>query len=206
MKWTAIITGDIVNSRKADPKRWVPVLKEILTKYGSEPECWEIYRGDSFQLEVPPEDALEVALHIKAGIKIFKELDVRQAIGIGEKKGQGSRITESHGPAFEYSGNGFEELKKRRLLIRAPWDDFNTTMNLIIELLSLSTDNWTPTSAEIIRTAIENQQINQQGLAKILGIKQSNVSRGLKRGAYDEMIRTIGYYRMKINELCRNSL
>jgi hypothetical protein len=65
----AIITGDLINSRQVEPNEWMPALKKVLKKYGKEPKNWEIFRGDSFQLNTKPEDALMAALLIKAEIK-----------------------------------------------------------------------------------------------------------------------------------------
>ena len=68
----AVITGDIINSRKVASALWMGDLKDILKDYGNEPKDWEIYRGDSFQLIINPVDALEIALLIKAAIKQHK--------------------------------------------------------------------------------------------------------------------------------------
>ena len=51
---TAVLTGDIINSRKSKTPDWLSNLKETLNKFGQEPKHWEIYRGDSFQLEIDP--------------------------------------------------------------------------------------------------------------------------------------------------------
>src|SRR5690554_7794951 len=90
----AVITGDIINSRSVDPLQWMVQLKEVLSSVGTEPKDWEIYRGDSFQLKVQPDQALYVALLLKATIKHFKDLDVRMAIGIGEVDYEGAKITD----------------------------------------------------------------------------------------------------------------
>ena len=60
----AVITGDIINSKKSSPKLWLEALKTILNNYGSSPLVWEVYRGDSFQLEVNPKDALKACVLI----------------------------------------------------------------------------------------------------------------------------------------------
>ena len=114
---TSIITGDIINSKGSSPKAWLPELKTILSHYGSNPVQWEIYRGDSFQLEVTPDKALEACILIKATIKQFKNLDVRLAIGIGNKTFDSEKITESNGTAFVNSGECFEAL----VLIPISW-------------------------------------------------------------------------------------
>jgi len=138
---TSIITGDIINSRENNPQIWMPLLKDVLNKYGSEPTQWEIYRGDSFQIEIPPIKALKVAILIKASIKQFKKLDVRIAIGIGDKSYTSKKITESNGSAFVNSGKCFEQLKKNSLAIKSPFKGFDIQMNLLLELALLTMNN-----------------------------------------------------------------
>jgi len=199
----AVITGDIINSRIVDVQQWMPELKKVFNKYGSEPKNWEIYRGDSFQLEILPSEALQVAILIKAAIKQFKSLDVRIAIGIGEKTYQSEKITESNGNAFIYSGECFEKLKKQTLSIKTIWKDFNQTMNVMFELATLTMDNWTPTSSLIIKTALESEHnINQKKIAILLNKKQSNISTGLKRGGFYEIQKMLNYYQKEIKNKC----
>lgn len=198
----AIITGDIINSRDVKAQQWMPLLKSVLNKYGKEPKNWEIYRGDSFQIEVKPEYALDVAILIKSAIKQFKSLDVRIAIGIGEKTYQSKKITESNGSAFIYSGECFEKLKKQTLAIKTKWEDFDKTMNLLFDLASLTMNNWTSTSSLIIKTALDKPNANQEELASILLKKQSNISTGLKRGGFDEIQKLLNYYKQEIKNRC----
>jgi hypothetical protein len=198
----AIITGDLINSRQVEPSEWMPALKKVLKKYGKEPKNWEIFRGDSFQLNTKPEDALMAAILIKAKIKQWKNLDVRIGIGIGEITYQAAKITESDGTAFLNSGECFEELKKQTLAIKTPNKDLNETLNLMIELASLTIDRWTETAAKLIKLKIENQNLNQKDLANLLNkTAQGTISEGLKRAGYDEIQRLLNYYKLKISEL-----
>ncbi len=199
----AIITGDIINSRDIDAQQWMPELKKVLNKYGTEPRTWEIYRGDSFQIEISPNEALEAAILIKSTIKQYKPLDVRIAIGVGEKTYQSEKITESNGSAFIYSGESFEKLKKQTLTIQTIWKDFNQIMNLMFDLASLTMDNWTPNSSLIIKTALESgSNINQKELAILLNKKQSNISTSLKRGGFYEIQKLLHYYQQEIKNKC----
>ncbi len=199
----AIITGDIIKSRNIEAKHWMPILKKVLNSFGTEPKTWEIYRGDSFQIEIKPEDALHAAILIKAAIKQFKPLDVRLAIGIGEKTYHAEKITESNGSAFIYSGQSFENLKKQTLAIKTEWKDFDKTINLMFDLASLTMDNWSPTSSLIIKTALEAKpESNQQELAALLNKKQSNISTGLKRGGFYEIQKLLNYYQHEIKNKC----
>jgi len=82
---TAIVTADIINSRKLPSAYWITGLKDLLATFGKSPSVWEIYRGDEFQLEIKnPEDALLAAFRIKAYLKTIR-LDARMSIGIGAK-------------------------------------------------------------------------------------------------------------------------
>lgn len=199
----AIITGDIINSRKVDAKQWLPALKRVLLQYGKEPSDWQIYRGDSFQLKIKPIDAILAGLLIKSSIKQFNKLDVRIAIGIGEISYEAKKITESNGSAFVHSGECFELLKKQTLGIKSPWKEFDDTMNIMFDLASVTMDNWTNTSSEIIKNALENPEMSQMKLAAKLNKKsQGTISEGLKRGGYDEIKKLITYYQKEMKKRC----
>lgn len=199
----AILTGDLVNSRKADPDFWLPDLKSVLHRYGKELTDWEIYRGDSFQIATEPNLALELALLIKAVCKQHKSLDARIAIGIGQISYRSGKITQSNGTAFINSGECFESLKKQTLGIRTPWESFNATFQVVLQLVSQFSDNWTVATAEVIAKALENPDTNQKQLAALLERKsQSSISEALKRGGYEEIKSVIGLYKTEIGKLC----
>ncbi|MEG9328269.1 SatD family (SatD) [Salinimicrobium catena] len=197
----AVITGDIVNSRKQPATQWLPLLKKILSHYGNNPSQWEIYRGDSFQLTISPDKALLAAVHIKAGIKKIKNLDVRIAIGLGELEHKAKKVSESNGSAFVRSGEGFDTLKKQNMGIFTGNPEEDELFNLLLDLALLSMNNWSTTVAEAIQAALENPAKNQTELAEMLGKSQSSLSEALKRGAYDEISRLEEFYQKRINRL-----
>ncbi len=197
----AVITGDIVNSRQGDIQKWIEPLKETLALYGSSPKTWEIYRGDSFQLSVKPEKAVQVALHIKSTIKQVKTMDVRLAIGIGEEQYGASRITESNGTAYVNSGDCFENLKKYTLAIKTGNRTVDEILNLMLRLSVLTIDNWSSVVSTVIKTAIENPEMNQQALAKLLQKSQSNISEAFRRGGYEEIMKLNEFYIKTIKQL-----
>ncbi len=199
---TSIITGDIINSKKSSPKKWLDSLKTILNSYGNSPLAWEIYRGDSFQLEVNPKQALEACLLIKATVKQFEKIDVRLAIGIGEKTYSSERITESNGSAFINSGECFESLKKTTLAIKSPFETFDKPMNIMLDLALLTMNNWTATTAILIKAALEKPELNQVQLANYFGKTQGNISQGLKRAGFDEISKLLQHYKTQIQTLC----
>ncbi|MDO6490953.1 MAG: SatD family protein [Cellulophaga sp.] len=198
----AVITGDIINSRTEDVAVWLPVLKSELQKIGTDPNDWEIYRGDSFQLKTTPKLALKVAFKLKTALKQFKTLDVRMAIGIGEESYIADKVTEANGSAYVNSGECFEELKKQTLAIKTPWKDFNVVLNLVLDVLELTVNNWTPNYALLIKESLEDTTVTQKELAEKLDKKQSNISTSLKKAGFDEILKILDYYNTQIEKLC----
>lgn len=201
---TSIITGDIINSQKVSPIIWLQKLKLELNRVGKNPLTWEIYRGDSFQVEIKdPLMTLLTALKIKAAIKSIKEMDVRLAIGVGNKTHEASNITESNGSAFVYSGEIFESLVKvkQNLAIATPSNEFNKEMNLLFRFALIVMDNWTVNSAEMVYLALSHPDHSQKELGEILKIKQNAVSSRLKRAYFAEISDMLVWYQIKIKEV-----
>ncbi len=197
----AILTGDIINSRSVIVNKWLPLLKEALSHYGDEPKTWEIYRGDSFQLKTRPEQALEAALLLKATLKQHKSLDVRIAIGLGEKDHDATKISEANGSAFVHSGRCFENLKKQRLAFQSNYPEFDLTLNTMLQLASLTIDQWPPVTAGVVKTAILHPNKDQKALATLLNKAQPNISRDLKRAGYEELTQLLSFYTTKVAQL-----
>lgn len=198
----AVITGDIINSRKVNtPKIWLKPLKKLLNNFGRSPKKWEIYRGDSFQLVLQkPEESILVALLIKSQIKSIKHLDVRLAIGIGEESDLASRITESTGTAFIHSGEKFEELKKikQNLAIKSPWEDLDEALNLMISLALIAMNKWSVISAEMVCYSLQNQSLSQKELGEKLHRTQSSISERQKRAHYSEILSLHHFFSLQI--------
>ena len=197
----AVLTGDIIKSRTRASTEWQPILKNVLQQYGKEPQHWELFRGDSFQLVVAPGDALQAAIHIKAAIKQLSGLDVRIAIGLGEQDKRSRKITEATGPAFTRSGECFDQLKKQTLAISSPDTQFDETMNMVISLATLVMDNWSTTVASVILKMMENPDKSQQEIASQMKKSQSTISEALTRGGFEEVKKMEVYYRKQIDTL-----
>lgn len=198
---TAVITGDIINSQSEATAQWLPMLKGVLNQYGASPQRWEVYRGDSFQLQLDPQKALAASLHIKAAIKQLPTLDVRMGIGIGKQEYVADKITESNGSAFVYSGQCFEALKKQTMAIRSSSEDVNTPINLALSLALLTMDAWSATVANVIYTVFEHPDKSQNQLAELLNKSQSSISEALKRGGFDEIRQMESFYQNQMGSL-----
>ncbi|MCG9792681.1 transcriptional regulator [Flavobacterium algicola] len=198
----AVITGDIVQSQQTDVELWMHPLKKILSQYGSTPKDWEIYRGDSFQIITSPEQALLLGLIIKSSLK-SNNINVRMAIGVGDINYRTDKITESNGSAFVNSGTSFDRLKKHYFSIKTPWEHYNTIVNTMLDLASITMDKWTAKTAKVICFKFQNPTMNQIDIAENFDKKgQGNISEALKRGGYDQLNQFLNYYRQSILELC----
>ena len=196
----AILTADIINSRKLPSKKWMDAFKAFLNTFGKSPNDWEIYRGDEFQIEIKnPEDALLIAVQIKSFFKSI-HLDVRISLGFGDKTYKTRKITESNGSAFIRSGQKFETLKKQKLNLAILSDNttFDEEFNLMLKLSLSFMDNWLQQSAEFVLVAIQNPTLSQEEIGIKLGISQAAVSRRQKRANYELVKELDLYFRKKI--------
>lgn len=210
----AIITGDIIASRKlVNQEKWLSPLKNIFSTWGKKSKDWKLERGDFFQVEIT--DSAEVlikALEIKALIKKvapvderkkISTIDVRLAIGIGEKTYTGESISESNGSAFIHSGEKFDLLKKENITlgIKSPWNSFDEEMNLYLKLAGTFMDKWSVSSAELVEIVLKEPNITQDEIGKKLGIQQSGVSRRWNRANVNEILEVEKMFKKKIKAL-----
>lgn len=210
----AVIKGDIIASRKLENQAlWITPLKKLLASWGKNHKNWELHSGDFFQIEmVKPEEALRKAFEIKALIKKVEPtdktkkistIDVRMAIGIGEKTYSGKSISENNGPAYIYSSEKFDVLKKENLTIgiKTPWKSFDEEMNLYLKLAGIFMDKWSVSSAELVQIILNNPDITQEEIGKHLGIKQNSVSGRWNRANVSEILEVNKMFQNKIKYL-----
>lgn len=199
---TSVITGDIIKSRtQINPEIWITALKDALSYLTPDEKYWEIYRGDSFQLELKNfSESFKATVYIKACLKTIKGLDVRLAIGIGNKTYHGSDVTESNGEAFVFSGETLETLKKEKqnLRIKTNHSEIDHELNLYFRLALIAMDNWTVNTAEIVKLSIENPDALQSDLGKLIGINQNAVSTRQKRAHLDDIMALNLMYKEKL--------
>ncbi len=200
----AVLTGDIINSRGDVSARWMGLVKPLFGQFGESPADWEIYRGDEFQLRLPQQKALSVAIRLKALVKQVENLDVRLGIGLGEETVRSGRIGESNGTAYQRSGKSFELLKKidRTLQIATGKEEYDRSMNLMLALALDFMDGWSTVSAEVMALVLANPKASQEKLARQLDINQSAVSQRLKRARKELVQQLLDYYEQTYNTTC----
>lgn len=198
----AILTGDMIASRKQfDTNLWLLPLKAWLAlHFGEQGIAWDIYRGDSFQLKLSrPAEVLKTAIQIKSMLKQTKGIDVRIAIGIGNENYTSQKIMESQGSAFIRSGELVDNLKKRKqsMAISTGNENLDDEVNLIIRLLLLTLDHWSPAEASLASLIFaKTQPIHVY--AQTLGISISTTSERKKRAHLQEIIDAEQFIRSKI--------
>lgn len=199
----AIITADIIKSTLAESGVWLEVVKRELNRLGSNPQDWEIYRGDSFQCVVEPADAILSSIKLKAALRSTANVDIRIAVGLGDKTYDSDRITESRGSAFVHSGAKFEMLRKEKqnIAIRSDYDNFDAEINLYLKLGLIAMDNWTKNSAEIVNLMLDNPDLSQIDIGQLIGIKQTSVSLRLKRAYFYELMEMNAMYKTKLQTI-----
>ncbi len=202
---TSVIIGDIIKSRAhKNSDIWLNSLKASLSFLEKDPKYWEIYRGDSFQIEIKDiQRSLEACIYIKSCLKTIKGLDVRLAIGIGEKTYDADTISESNGEAFVFAGETYESLKKenQNLRIKTGNKNLDAELNLYFKLALIPMDHWTVNSAEIVKLSLEQPKALQQTFAEQLSINQNAISKRQKRAYLDEILELNSMYRQKIEIL-----
>jgi hypothetical protein len=194
----AIITGDVVNSKKVNPTVWMEELKFILSEFGENSQDWEIYRGDEFQLEITNyKEALPAAFLIKSYLK-SKNISVRLAIGIGDKSFESNKILERNGSAYSFSGMLLERIKKEKvtLAVQSKNKEKDETINLMLQLTNSLMDNWLSSSAELVYLQLINQEKSQKELGQILQISQAAISKRTKRSHF-ELVKKVNFYYLK---------
>ncbi|MFD2556384.1 hypothetical protein [Sphingobacterium tabacisoli] len=200
MELYAIITGDIVDSRSKDIREWLPLLEQTL---GDCSDKFDVFRGDSFQVMVGMEKAIESMFYIKSRIRSLGDLEVRMGLGIGTIEYMDAHIKNSFGDAFVRSGEAFESLHKDLLMVRSPWEDWDELSNIMLNLCVEIANRWTANMAETVAEALRSPDLNQQELAKKLHRKhQSQVSTELTKAGWSKLNKAIAYCTEQLLKRC----
>lgn len=191
MQYYIIITGDIIHSRKHESSAWLPQLEAALKQQTTD---YDIFRGDSFQAEVPLDRVFHCVFYLKAVMRQIEEMDVRIGIGVGQVSFRNHTIKQSSGEAFFLSGKALDSLYKESIEFISPWADLNENLNLLLTLSTRLLDQWTINMAETVQKMMEYPEKNQLEITQLLNrSNQSQVSRELNRANYPKLNEVIQY-------------
>ncbi|HOI13575.1 MAG TPA: hypothetical protein PLG75_06940 [Methanoculleus sp.] len=210
----AVLTGDLVRSRdikNAYGEECIRCLKDTLAEIGTDYTApFSIFRGDSFQgVSSNPEEALEdaVLLRLKLIAGFDRDnsalrMDARIAVGIGTIRylPEDGSAGEGDGEAFRLSGLELDAMKKTRrgIIVKTPWEDFNTTLSVFCDVLDRMIDGYTKRQAEAVMLALAG--LTQKEIGDRVGTSQSAVSYRLKGTGYDIILKIIEWYRAQVRE------
>ena len=204
----AVITGDVVNSREISGRIDLlevleSTMRHVCKRFNAESE---IYRGDSFQLDIPnPHEAVTAAILIRSDIiarsPSKKDIwDVRLSIGVGKREFTANRVSSSGGQAYELSGSGIDEIakKKEKLIIKTPSSHVDHDLDLITRFADDIISNWSQFSAEVVFWALYESD-SQEEIAKLIGRSQPTVNTRLKTAKY----KLLKAYIKRVQEIVR---
>lgn len=185
-----IITADVVGSTRI-PQEQRGILPEVLHKLllqlqSISPLRLEIYRGDSFQVEVeryaytPLIAALLRIGMVSMSLNKAYRLDARMSIGIGEVSYAGESLGQSDGEAFVLSGRMFDSLGKRRLKITTPRATANEELSVLSIILDDLISCLTIAQSKVVFECLYNPEIKQKSIAEKLKVKPQVISKTLK--------------------------
>ena len=190
MTTIAIITGDIVDSTKLNlAERDIMInalqaIPEILLPF--EKISMEIFRGDSFQIQIPKtEIAAKAAIAIRAWLRSQVELsgreplDARLAIGIGDTDYASESLSTSDGEAFRLSGRLLDKMHKARLAIATPWPQVNEELRLSTAFVDDIISSWTQNQSKIMLLRLQTAKSHLE-LSQILDISRQMVDKSMK--------------------------
>ncbi|MFQ3787043.1 hypothetical protein [Halomonas sp. A29] len=200
----AVLTGDLVDSRKAsDPKRLFKELdtaiEAITGRYGGQGER---YRGDGFQIALPdPVSALPAAVLLRAALIRHSEKnqrwDARIAVAIGKDRWQPEqRVTAASGEVFVRSGQTLDAMSEgtSHLCLSLSGDAESECLTLLTRFVDDLIDGWSRYAAEVVYLCLWHDE-SQQALAKRLGISQPGVHKRLRAARWsllDDYLRYLG--------------
>jgi predicted DNA-binding protein (UPF0251 family) len=207
-----VLTGDLVRSKalERDRPRVLSVLKRAFKAATSIEQApgefalfSRIFRGDSFQVVISnPARTLKVALFLRARLLMIRlpagRPDTRVGLGIGTIGSLNkSRIEESDGEAFRYSGRALDGLKGyRRLALVSAWTDLNRRFEPLLSSLDAIILHWTPEQAEAMSFMLQGWR--QREIARRLGVKQPAVQQRLLKAGHFAVSDCLSYFEASV--------
>lgn len=187
-----VITAKLFKNRGVVSAKDISSLLKFLDLFGNAPYDWQIYRENEFQLRLAEANkALYVAFWLKSYIRIFGDLEIKIAIGIGEEDSRNAELSYNTGSAYRYSNTAFERLMQNRqtIVLCTGCKKFDENINLLLELAEVFMGKWSKISAETVFHFLMNPKMTQQELAAELGISQSTISQRLNRAHYEHILK-----------------
>ncbi len=151
-------------------------------------------RGDSFQIYLD-EGGLRENLLIKTFLHFKSGFRTRISIGLGEVTYfSDKKLSDSDGPAFQYSGRGLDTMKKEKIWNRVTGDeeDFNDEWAIHCYVMDYLENSRTRHQSEVIYWLLH--QKNQQQIADLIGISQPSVNKRIQGAGWTVLEKILKRY------------
>lgn len=179
MNDAAVLTGDLIGSRKAGAQatdRAIDAIADVARQMGAP---FTRYRGDGWQvLLVRPELALRFALIVTARLRSVKAPLTRFSIGIDEiAKERAPSLAAETGQAFVISGETLDLMPKRsEFAIASMTRRLNEMTWAAARLADQVARKWSPQQAEAMVMALDPSEPSGSSIAKSLHISPAAAS------------------------------
>ena len=183
----AVLTGDLIGSRKAGQQATECAIAAIAETAGQMGAPFTRYRGDGWQvLLVRTELSLRLALIITARLRALNAPLTRFAIGIGEIAAtRAPSLGAETGKAFVISGETLDQMPKRAEFAIASMTRKLDDMTLAAaRLADQVARKWTPQQAEAMVMALDPAEPSGQSIARSLGISPAAASYRLQGASW----------------------
>jgi len=220
----AVITGDLIGSSKAAPERLEAGMASIattaafLTMYTGDDTRFTRFRGDGWQIVLPPRYYLRAIALILAGLKTDTHaLSTRFGIGFGIADSLGTTdLSDARGSAFVHSGRALDCLRRdqaamlsaeiatggrhgakaERLRGAVEWSDA-----AMLPMFGFIARRWSHAQAQALGIALKDDSQTQATIAGKLGITRQALNLRLTGAGYVPILTAI-----RLTETCFRDL
>ena len=178
----AVLTGDLIKSRQATPAAVdaaFAVLRAAAIDLG---RAWDIdlrftrYRGDGWQIVMPPALVLDTLLYFVARLRAgAPDIETRISAGIGPIDSVGTKdLSDANGAAFFLSGIQLDGMSRKRKFAIAGYG-ISAPQIAIIDLAEFIASSWTSAQAEAVALSLQGHTPTHDDIASDLGITRQAV-------------------------------
>jgi hypothetical protein len=186
----AVLTGDLISSRKAGPDATERAMSGIAAVAADLSAPFARHRGDGWQvLLTQPERALRFVLLVTADLRSQQAPLSRFAIGIGAVSARrASSLSAETGEAFVTSGEILDDMPRRSTFgIASLTRRLDPMTWAAARLADQVARRWTPPQAEAMRLALAPDQPTGTSIARALGISPAAASYRLQGASWSDM-------------------
>lgn len=200
----AVLTGDLIGSRKAGHEATDRAIEAIADVAKQMEAPFTRYRGDGWQvLLTQPELALRFALIVTARLRSLKAPLTRFSIGIDQvAEERAPSLASEKGQAFVISGEMLDEIPKRAELVIASMTRKLTEMSwATARLADQVARKWTPQQAEAMALALLPSEPSGSSIAKSLGISPAAASYRLQGASWWAIKAAVAAFEAELGKL-----